>query len=85
MDNEEFKPISPLGYIGYEILFGLPGIGFIICIILAIVAKNKNVKNFALAQIIMAIVIAVVTFVVALVSGLSMSDLTSQLSEAANS
>ena len=85
MDNEEYKPISPLGYIGYEFLFNLPGIGFIICIVLAITAKNKNVKNFALAQVILAIIVAVLTFIIAMATGLSMSDLTSQLSEAANS
>ncbi len=45
---EEYKPISPIGYFGYEILFGFPLVGFIVSAIFAFGAqKNINVKNFA--------------------------------------
>ena len=51
MDNsnipEEYRPISMWGYFGYEVLFAIPVIGFIVLIILAITARNVNVKNFA--------------------------------------
>lgn len=44
---KEYKPITMWGYFGYEILFSIPLIGWIILIIKAITSKNKNVKNFA--------------------------------------
>ena len=70
------QPISPLGYIGYQLLFGLPGIGFLICIIIAIAAQNKNVKNFAIAQIIIVVAVAIISVVVMLACGVSMAALT---------
>lgn len=57
--RESHKPISPWGYIGYEILYAIPVVGLVLAIIFAITSKNKNVKNFAKAQLIM-VVIAVV-------------------------
>lgn len=44
---EEYKPISMWGYFGYELLFSIPCIGLIVLIVLAVSAKNVNVKNFA--------------------------------------
>ena len=67
MSNEyNDKPISPLGYIGYEILFGIPVVGLIVAIIMSIGSGNQNVKNFARAQIIVAILVFVIYFVAAL-------------------
>lgn len=51
MSNEvsgEYKPISMWGYFGYEILFAIPVIGFIILLVFAFGGSgNVNVKNFA--------------------------------------
>ena len=45
---EEYKPISMWGYFGYQILFAIPIIGWIILIVYAIGgAPNINVRNFA--------------------------------------
>lgn len=44
---DEYKPISMWGYFGYEILFSIPIVGFIVLIVLSINGKNQNVKNFA--------------------------------------
>ena len=44
---DEYKPISMWGYFGYEILFSIPIVGFIILIVMSINGKNQNVKNFA--------------------------------------
>ena len=44
---DEYKPISMWGYFGYEILFSIPIVGFIVLIVMSINAKNQNVKNFA--------------------------------------
>lgn len=47
---EEYRPISMWGYFGYEILFSIPLIGWILVIIFAITAQNHNLKNFARSQ-----------------------------------
>ncbi len=56
----ESKPISMWGYFGYEILFALPVIGWIILIVNAIAAKNVNVKNFARSYFCLLIVAAII-------------------------
>ena len=44
----EYQPISMWGYFGYQILFAIPVIGFILLIVFACGGKkNVNVKNFA--------------------------------------
>ena len=46
--QKSYTPISMWGYFGYEILFALPVIGWIILIILALGGtKNINLRNFA--------------------------------------
>ena len=72
MDNDELKkipaeyqPISMWGYFGYQILFALPIVGFIMLLVFSFGGtKNHNVKNFARSYfcyfIIMVIIIAIV-------------------------
>ena len=60
---EEYKPISMWGYIGYELLFSIPFIGFILIIVMAFAPANKNVKNFArsyLCIFVIAIIIGII-------------------------
>ena len=48
---ESYKPISMWGYFGYQILFNIPVIGFIILLVFAFGGSgNVNVKNFARSQ-----------------------------------
>ena len=47
MYDEKYKPISPFGYLGYELLFALPIVGWIIQLVFAINHSNINVRNFA--------------------------------------
>ena len=45
---EKYRPISMWGYLGLEILFSIPVVGFIILIVYALGGtKNVNKKNFA--------------------------------------
>ena len=45
---EECRPISMWGYFGYQILFAIPLIGFIILLVFSFGGtKNKNLRNFA--------------------------------------
>lgn len=44
----EYKPISPWGYLGYNLLFSIPLIGFIILLIFALGGtQNINLRNYA--------------------------------------
>ena len=44
---EEYRPISMWGYFGYEVLFSIPIVGFILLIIYSFSSKNVNRRNFA--------------------------------------
>ena len=64
----EYKPISMWGYFGYQILFSITIIGFILLLVFSFGGtQNKNLKNYArsyfcfmiLAIILVAIIVAV--------------------------
>lgn len=45
---EEYRPISMWGYFGYELLFSIPCVGFILLIIFSVGGtRNVNLRNFA--------------------------------------
>lgn len=45
---EEYRPISMWGYFGYELLFSIPLVGFILLIVFSVGGtKNINLRNFA--------------------------------------
>lgn len=49
---EEYKPISMWGYLGYQILFAIPLVGFILILVFSFGGKkNINVRNFARAYL----------------------------------
>ena len=65
---EEYKPISMWGYFGYELLFAIPLVGFIVLLVFAFGGtRNKNLKNFArsyfCAMIVSVIIIVILAFV----------------------
>ena len=47
---DEYRPISMWGYFGYQILFAIPVIGWILCIGFAFMANNRNLRNFSRSQ-----------------------------------
>lgn len=65
----EYTPISMWGYFGYQILFSIPLIGWIIVIVFAITAPNQNLKNFARSQFCL-LIIALVAAVIFAATGL---------------
>ena len=64
---DEYKPISMWGYFGYEILFSIPIVGFIVLIVLSINGKNQNVKDFARSYFCFTIIVLIL-LVILLVS-----------------
>ena len=70
----EYKPISPWGYIGYQILFSIPVVGLILILVFSFGgASNKNLKNFARAYIIVYIIVIII-FAISIAMGFSVSD-----------
>lgn len=46
--SEDYTPISMWGYFGYELLFSIPCIGFILLLVFSFGGtKNVNLRNFA--------------------------------------
>ena len=57
------------GYVGLMILFGIPVVGWIICIIMANVSKNLNRRNFARATLILIVIMIALSVVMYFIIG----------------
>ena len=70
---EEYKPISMWGYFGYNLLFAIPLVGFIVALVFAFGGnRNINVRNYAKSYfclIIIGAVIGVIAGIIFLVFG----------------
>ena len=71
--SSEYKPISMWGDFGYELLFAIPVIGFIILLVFAFGGSgNINVKNFARSKFcvfILWLVLMIVLFAISMATG----------------
>ena len=65
----EYRQISMWGYFGYQLLFSIPVVGFIMLIICSF-SRNINKRNFARSYFCYAI-ICIVIFAVLLATGLA--------------
>lgn len=65
-----YQPISMWGYFGYQILFGIPCIGFILILVFSFGgAKNVNLRNFARSFLCTYIIVFVLVLIVLLFGG----------------
>lgn len=75
---EEYKPISAWGYFGYQLLFSIPCIGFIVLCVFALGGtKNINLKNFARSYFcvfLLFLIIGIIVAIMAAIFGVSMSS-----------
>ena len=58
---EDYEPIGMWGYFGYQLLFAIPLIGWVLCVMFALTARNYNLRNFARSQFCY-LIIAIVLF-----------------------
>lgn len=73
MYGEDYTPISMWGYFGYELLFGIPCVGFILILIFAFGGtKNVNLRNFA-RSFLCVYIIAIGFIGIMLISGATLS------------
>ncbi len=67
---DEISPISMWGYFGYQILFAIPIVGFIILLVFALGgASNVNVRNYARSYF------CVIIFAICLIGFLGMTGI----------
>lgn len=79
----EYKPLSPWAYFGWQLLFAIPVVGFVLLIVMSFAPKNKNLKNLARSYwcallIVVALIVTIVVLTLAL--GGSLSALTQYIS-----
>ncbi len=72
---DEYKPISMWGYFGYEILFSIPCVGFILLLVFAFGGtKNKNLKNFARSYFCLFIILAIAAVIFIVLGGIGIAS-----------
>ena len=64
-DAVRYAPVSTGAFFGYKILYGIPVIGWILCIVFSFTQKNVNKRNFARATLIGMIISLVLTCLLA--------------------
>ena len=70
----EYRPISMWGYFGYEILFSIPIVGFILLLVFSFGGtKNVNLRNFARSYFCLLILVVIFAIVVAIIGGAAAS------------
>ena len=83
----QYKPLSPWAYVGYNLLFSIPVVGFILLIVFSFSSKNINRRNYARSfwcVLLLALIISVVLSVLAMVFGFS-SEIMDGIQDAVNS
>lgn len=69
----QYKPIGAWGYVGYNLLFSIPFIGFILVIIFAVGgSENINVRNYArsfLCVLLLAVILAILALLIVIIAG----------------
>lgn len=72
IDRWDYTPISMWGYFGYEILFLIPFIGFILLIIFSVGGtRNINLRNFARSYFCLIIILLVLLVLCVIIANLS--------------
>ena len=67
VDPARLRPLSPLAYVGYGLLYLIPGIGLICAIIVAVKTRNLNLRSYSQACLIALVALIVAVVVVGLV------------------
>ena len=69
--EEQFRPISGWGYVGYTFLYSIPVVGIIFLVLNAFSNKNINRRNYARSYFYMFIIAFVAIFALGFLSGLA--------------
>lgn len=76
---EEYRPITMWGYFGYQLLFAIPCVGFILLCVFAFGGtRNINLRNFSrsyFCYFIILCIFLVILFLLAITFGISTKDI----------
>lgn len=73
--SPEYKPLSPWAYVGYNLLFSIPLVGFIMMIVFAFDNSNINRRNFArsfFCAFLIAIIIVLILVILGAIFGFAL-------------
>ena len=73
---EEYKPLSPWAYVGYNLLFMIPLVGLIMLFVFAFSDKNINRRNYArsfFCAFLIGFIISVLAIILMIGLGVAMS------------
>ncbi len=70
----KFDPVSVGGFVGLTLLYSIPVVGLIVCIVMAFAAKKINTKNFARANVVLRLGSLLLT-ITAIITGLVLGAL----------
>lgn len=68
----QYRPLSPWAYFGYNLLFAIPIVGFILLIVFSCSSDNINRRNYARSfwcSLILAVVIVVIVLIIVAATG----------------
>lgn len=70
--SKDYTPISMWGYFGYQILFAIPIIGFIMILVFALGGtKNINLRNYARSSFCLLIILVVILLLIFITAALA--------------
>jgi NADH:ubiquinone oxidoreductase subunit 3 (subunit A) len=78
-----YKPISPWGYVGYQLLFCVPVVGFVFMLVWAFSNNNINRKNFArsyLIFVIAGVILTIITVIIMAILGIGLMSFSTSAS-----
>ena len=76
------KCVSTGAFFGLMLLFSLPVLGWVICIIMAFAPKNRNIRNFARAMLIWLVIALVISLLLGLAVNALINSATAYMNEA---
>ncbi len=71
---QAYKPMSPWAYFGFQLLFSLPVIGFVLLIVFSLDDNNIHLRNFARSywcKLLVGVILIVLLLVVLVATGLA--------------
>lgn len=73
---EEYRPLSMWAYFGYQLLFAIPCVGFILLLVFSFGGtKNLNLRNFARSYFCFLILVVVILAIILLIGGLGVAGM----------
>lgn len=74
--TSQYRPLSPWAYFGYNLLFSIPILGFIMLIVFSFSNENINRRNYArsfFVELLLVLIIIAIMAVIMIATGASLS------------